>query len=186
MSVGDYLAVLLKEPKKRRQPEYDEQVRFFAFVDVLGELNPDAASSLEDVWASSSGGLRHKGAAGRMRAAGQRRGVPDIECMVPNETHHGLFIEMKAGQGRTTTEQRDRLARLTQRGYATKVAWSWQDAGRVLCEYLALTWPPQAEGLVELRLQNQRDQRKAIRRQRQHARPAARMIAGHHPDSVIP
>ena len=174
MSVGDYLATLLKEPKRRRQPEYDDQVRLFTFIDVLAELNPAFASDLLDVWSSSSGGKRSKAAAGKMRAAGQRKGVPDIECMIPVGRFHGFFMEMKAGRNGLTGEQRERMERLAARGYSVAVARSWQEAGHRLCDYLKIPWPDQAEALVELRLQQQREQRKLLRRARR-ARGGARL-----------
>ncbi|WP_136256454.1 hypothetical protein [Metallibacterium scheffleri] len=66
-------------PPRRRSLELDEQVRFFGFVDLLGERNPQLADALLDVYATANGGKRPRGEAGKLRDSGVRRGVPDIE-----------------------------------------------------------------------------------------------------------
>lgn len=137
---------------KRAQPEYDDQVRLFVLVEWLSEIHPARAEELLDVWATSNGGKRPRGEAGRMRAAGQRKGVLDIECMVPIGCAHGLFIEMKSAVGRPTPEQAARIRRLSDRGYVATIARSWQEAGHQLCGYLGIAWPANAEANVELRL----------------------------------
>ncbi|HEX7324487.1 MAG TPA: VRR-NUC domain-containing protein [Rhodanobacteraceae bacterium] len=141
---------------RRQQPEYDAQVLLFVLIDWLMQLHPDRAGDLEDVWATPSGGKRPAGEAGRMKASGQRKGVPDVECAVPAHGHPGLFIEMKSPTGRLTPEQRDRMARLNARGYQTAVCRSWPEAGHLLCDYLDLPWPRDAETQVEARLCLQR------------------------------
>lgn len=183
LSIAEYRAALAAQParhaaSRRAQPEYDAQVRFFVLVDWLAELYPERAGELEDVWATSNGGKRPRGEAGRMRAAGQRKGVLDIECMVPMGPCHGLFIEMKSAVGRPTTEQAARIARLNDRGYLALVARSWQEAGQMLCGYLGMVWPTNAEGNVEWRLTQKRVARKRARRELQCATPPVRRATG--------
>jgi hypothetical protein len=149
---------------KRAQPEYDAQVRFFVLVDWLAELHPAHAGELEDVWATSNGGKRPRGEAGRMRESGQRKGVLDVECLVPMRGAHGLLIEMKSAAGKTTPEQAARMERLRRRGYAVHLARSWQEAGQILCDYLGLPWPVNAEVQVELRLAARAGERRARKR----------------------
>ncbi|HEU0198572.1 MAG TPA: VRR-NUC domain-containing protein [Nevskiaceae bacterium] len=138
-------------------------MRFFALVRELAHLHPEMADVFEDVWASSNGGKRPAGEAGRMRAAGQKKGVLDIECMVPRRTAHGLFIEMKSPTGRLTPEQAARIQRLRRRGYVCAVARSWEEAGRILCEYMGTPWPEDAACRVEGRLFLEQSQRRAAR-----------------------
>lgn len=148
LSIAEYR----RATAKRAQPEYDAQVRFFVLVEWLAELHPANAGELEDVWATSNGGKRPRGEAGRMRESGQRKGVLDIECLVPRGGAHGLLIEMKSAVGKTTLEQAARMERLQGRGYVVHLARSWQEAGKILCDYLGLPWPVNAEVQVELRL----------------------------------
>lgn len=161
LSAGKALAS--PRPARRAQPEYDQQVRLFALVEVLAAAHPSRADDLEDVWATGNGGKRPVGAAGKMREAGQRKGVPDVLCLVPSGQTHGLAIEMKSSIGRLTKEQSARLTRLAARGYGTHVARTWQDAGLVLCRHLDLPWPANAEAKVEWLLEARREERKRQR-----------------------
>lgn len=150
MSAADYRAALSAPSKRpggnrsrpaRRQPEFDEQVLFFILLDHLAAAHPERTDELRDIWASANGGLRLPRTSGRLRAAGARKGVPDIEVMVPCQGFHGMFVEMKApGSGRPTAEQKARIARLNGRGYRAVVAFGWIEAGQKLCEYLGLAW----------------------------------------------
>lgn len=159
MSLGDYRANLAAASKQtslrtgvaRRQPEYEEQVSLFVFLDLLAIAYPDRVDDLRDCWASANGGLRSRKTAGRLRAAGARRGVPDIEVMVAMNGRHGMFIELKApGSGRASAEQKDRIARLNRRGYLAVIAFGWVEAGRALCAYLGIAWSDRLIVQVEL------------------------------------
>lgn len=160
ISVAEYR----RATAKRAQPEYDAQVRFFVLVEWLAVKHPERAGELEDVWATSNGGKRPRGEAGRMRESGQRKGVLDIECLVPRGGAHGLLIEMKSAVGKATPEQVARMERLQGRGYAVHLARSWQEAGKSLCGYLGLPWPADADIRVELRLAARAGERRAKKR----------------------
>lgn len=156
--------------RARAQPEYDAQVRFFAGVDILAELYPAHAADLEDVYATANGGKRHRGEAGKLRAAGVRRGVPDIEAWIPVAPYHGLVIELKAPRsGQATKEQKARIARLRKRGYRAEICHGWQRATAVLCEYLGVAVPPDFEQRIEARLHLRHAMRRWARRQRKMA-----------------
>lgn len=153
-------------PKSRPvQHEYAEQVRFFHLVELLREVHPQRADELLDVYATSSGGFRAWGTAVRMRLAGQRAGILDIECMVPSQGFHALFIELKPlGRGRPTPEQSARVERLSMRGYKALIVHGWVNAARILCDYLGLPFPEQAERMVEVRIALERVTRKHRKR----------------------
>ena len=52
-----------------------------------------------------SGGLRHKSTAGKLKATGTRRGIPDLLMPVARgDWHIGLAIEMKSKDGRLTDQ----------------------------------------------------------------------------------
>lgn len=144
--------------------EFHEQVRFFKLVDILGEMHPHAREQLLDVYSTSSGGVRHKRTAGRLRQAGQRKGIPDIECLVPSQGYHALIIELKPeDRGRPTPEQSARILRYQLRGYRAEVIHGWIQAAKLLCEYLELPFPENAATLVELRLHQERLKSKQAR-----------------------
>ena len=152
---------------RRRSLELDEQVRFFSFVDLLGERNPHLADAFLDVYATANGGKRHRGEAGKLRDSGVRRGVPDIEVWIPCGCYHGMVIELKAARsGRATPEQRSRIERLRARGYRAEICHGWIVAARCLCDYLSISFPEDAELAVECRVMVARKARKKRRRER--------------------
>lgn len=148
--------------------EYDDQVLVFRFLDHLARRFPaDLGDEIVDIFSTSSGGKRHRGAAGQLKLAGQRRGVPDIEAWCPRiapdgSILHGLAIEMKrtpvalasgwsssgcpsSGRarksGRGTPEQRERIERLRRRGYQAEILHGWRPTCVALMRYLTLRRP---------------------------------------------
>lgn len=75
------------------------------------------------------------------KAAGVKRGVPDLFLPVPAGKYHGLFIEMKKEYGKTSSDQLWWLAHLKENGYACAVCYGWQQATEVLLWYLNLGRP---------------------------------------------
>ena len=71
----------------------------------------------------------------RNRQLGVKAGVPDLFYPVPMRGYHGLFIEMKAGRGRLSMEQRKWIKALTDLGYKCIVAHGWEEARAALEEY---------------------------------------------------
>lgn len=72
----------------------------------------------------------------RNRQLGVRAGVPDLFYPVPLNGFHGLFIEMKASNGRVRPEQKRWLDALETFGYKCVVAHGWIEAKEALEEYL--------------------------------------------------
>ena len=70
----------------------------------------------------------------RNRQLGVRAGVPDLFYPVPLNGFHGLFIEMKAGNGRVRPEQKRWLDALETFGYKCVVAHGWIEAKEALEE----------------------------------------------------
>lgn len=154
-------------PHRQTTTEFDEQVRFFAFVEILGGRHPGLADALLDVYATANGGKRHRGEAGKLRASGVRRGVPDIEVWIPRDPFHGMVIELKAAHsGRATPEQKSRIERLRARGYRAEVIHGWMAAARCLCDYLSTPFPDDAASAVDLHLMATRGARQKRRRER--------------------
>ena len=72
----------------------------------------------------------------RNKQLGVRAGVPDLFYPVPLNGFHGLFIEMKASNGRVRPEQKRWLDALETFGYKCVVAHGWIEAKEALEEYL--------------------------------------------------
>lgn len=83
-----------------------------------------------------NGGHRNGVAAAPIKAEGVRRGVPDLCLPVPRGTHHGLYIELKAGKGRPSREQSWWLAALRAQGYHAVLCRGWEAARTVIEDYL--------------------------------------------------
>ena len=70
---------------------------------------------------------------------GVRSGVPDLMLPVPMNGRHGLFLEMKkADGGRLSESQRRWLGWLTDLGYEAACCHGWEEARRVVEEYMGL------------------------------------------------
>lgn len=106
----------------KRQDEFREQVAAIAVLDQLAEDYQDRRF----LWVhhSPNGGARSAREGARMKQAGTRRGFPDLVLPVPSKGMRGLAIELKAGKGTTTPEQRAWIEAF--------VSWGW-DAGVCLC-----------------------------------------------------
>ena len=84
-------------------------------------------------------GKRTSATGGRMKAEGLRKGVPDICLPVARGGCHGLYIEMKrVSGGRVTPKQLEWIDALTSQGYHAAVCNGWENACRVIEEYLRI------------------------------------------------
>lgn len=83
-----------------------------------------------------NGGLRHPAVAAKLKVEGVKPGVPDLCLPVPRGNYIGLYIEMKVGANKTTTDQDWWLAHLSHLGHKTAVCYGSTSAIEVLEEYL--------------------------------------------------
>lgn len=67
---------------------------------------------------------------------GLKQGVPDLFLAYPSKDFHGLFIEMKHGKNKCTTEQENWLERLFTAGYLTAICYSFESARDTIMDYL--------------------------------------------------
>jgi hypothetical protein len=96
--------------------------------------------ALRLLYAIPNGGARHKAVAGKMRAEGVKKGVPDLHLPVARQGFHSLFIEMKREfGGKVSDEQRAWLAALTEEGHRVERCNGAGAACAVLLDYLGLT-----------------------------------------------
>jgi hypothetical protein len=89
------------------------------------------------LFAIPNGGSRDPIQAARLKAEGVERGVYDLMMPVPRGTWHGLFIEMKAHNGRVSEDQKDFGAFVQRQGYKQSVEWSSESAIAAIKDYLS-------------------------------------------------
>lgn len=91
---------------------------------------------LELLYAIPNGGQRHIAVAAKLKAEGVKRGVPDYCLPVARGSFHGLYIELKAPEGRATPEQNWWLKKLVNQGYAAGICKGADEVIRILETYL--------------------------------------------------
>lgn len=94
-----------------RSAEANEQVTVIQFCDFRKI----------PVFHIPNGGSRNKIEAANLKRQGVRAGVPDLCIPLARKGYHGLYIEMKAGKGKPTENQKEWLALLNENGYLAKV-----------------------------------------------------------------
>jgi len=114
--------------------EHEAQKNFIIWCQYRTGMYPE----LERVFAIPNGGHRHKSVAGRMKAEGVKRGVPDLCLPVPRGGYHGLYMETKIKPNKPTDHQLDWLAFLAQQGYATAVCYGLDGLVKTVEWYLEL------------------------------------------------
>lgn len=119
---------------RKREPEHVEQKQLFRWV----ALHEARFPALKYLYAVPNGRGRAPAEAGKLKAEGVKRGVPDVALDVARHGFHGLRIEMKApGEIKDVSEeQRDWQAHLVREGYLVYDCDSWQDAWKAIVEYL--------------------------------------------------
>lgn len=75
--------------------------------------------------------------AGRLlKLQGVKSGVPDLHLPVSRGKYHSLYIEMKTEKGDTSDNQEWWIDELSKQGNRCEVCHGWEEAVRVLEEYL--------------------------------------------------
>lgn len=74
----------------------------------------------------------------KMKRMGYRSGTPDLLIFSPRGQFHGAFVELKTEDGRTSEAQEQFIKELDDNGYATKVAFGYDDAVQWLEKYFKL------------------------------------------------
>jgi hypothetical protein len=85
-------------------------------------------------------GFRLKKTAVNLRREGGKKGIADYFLAFPSNGFHGLWLEMKAPKpykSNVSEEQKYWLEKQRSIGYAAHVAYGWEEAARIISEYLA-------------------------------------------------
>jgi len=81
----------------------------------------------------SAGGVKN---GVNLKRMGVRSGTPDYFLAVPRGGKHGLWIEMKAQDGRIRPEQRVAIEELAKQFYQTEICYSTDEARGFIESYL--------------------------------------------------
>lgn len=109
-----------------------EQINLFRWATLQECIYPE----LELMYHIPNGGKRNKSTAKRLKMEGVKAGVPDICLPVSRGKFHGLYIELKAGNNTTSYKQDEWLEKLSKQGYYTAVSYGWEEASKVITDYL--------------------------------------------------
>jgi hypothetical protein len=88
------------------------------------------------MFAIPNGGLRDKITSSNLKQEGVKAGTWDVFLPVPRRGYHGLWLEMKAGKNRLTSEQIEFEKNVLAQGYATRVCYSYIEAIEAVTWYL--------------------------------------------------
>lgn len=86
---------------------------------------------------ANAGAGAQRGQAGKMKAEGVRRGIPDLCLAAPRDGFLGLYVEMKRRDGgRISPEQLEVQAYLRRAGYVVALCSGWTEAVAAIEAYL--------------------------------------------------
>jgi hypothetical protein len=123
---------LLFKKEKMKQSEYQEQCLIFEWAQAASGKYPE----LKYMFATLNGVRLPIGLAKKAKKQGNKRGVPDIILPVSTKKFKGLFIELKAGAGRASKEQRQYITFLTEQGYFADIRFGAKEAIDLIVDYL--------------------------------------------------
>lgn len=116
--------------------EHEEQVRVVSWCNLMTDRG---CGDYDLIYAIANGGARSKATAGKLRAEGVKRGVPDLCLPVQRGGYGALYIEMKrekGGQVRKT--QSDYMDRLTRAGNKCVVCHGAEEAKAAIRNYMSM------------------------------------------------
>jgi len=120
-----------------------EQQALFQWSKLMQGQYPE----LKLLHAIGNGGKRNLIEAVRMKKEGVLSGVSDIMLPVARNGFHGLYIELKAGKNKASSNQKWWIAETTKQGYYSVVCFGWIEASEIIKRYLGKgkgTWKAKA------------------------------------------
>ncbi|MGL5753425.1 MAG: VRR-NUC domain-containing protein [Paraclostridium sp.] len=118
-----------------RNYKRSEETEQMAVIDWC-KINEFVYPELKLIYHIPNGGKRSSTEAARFKRAGVKAGVPDLHLPIARHRYHGLYIEMKYGNNKTTQTQKEWLLALQEQGYLCKVCNGAEEAIAVLQKYL--------------------------------------------------
>lgn len=115
-----------------KRTEENEQIALFEWAAWAEKQIP----ALRWLYHVPNGGARHKAVAAKLKAAGVKRGVPDLCLAVPSGGYHGMYIELKVGKNKPTQMQQEWIAHMQNVGYCAVVCYGADEAICAIKRYL--------------------------------------------------
>lgn len=121
--------------------EHDEQVALFQWAELASKRYPELAEMFAVPNFSGRLGKATARHSAHLNAEGRKAGVEDVMLLVPRGQFHGLLIEMKRQRytpSDVKPEQRAWHDAHRSRGYCVWVCAGFEDARRVIVDYLSM------------------------------------------------
>ena len=112
--------------------EAQEQRTLFQWAALASQKYPE----LKWMFHIPNGGSRDVIEAKHLKDQGVKSGVPDIFLPAPRGKYHGMFIEMKAGRGTTSENQKLWIEQMNASGYLAVACHGFDEARKQIEEYL--------------------------------------------------
>lgn len=125
-------------PPKNDDPEHREQVALFDKIRALTDDSPVA--ELRQCYAIPNAAIRGKLTRIKMLAEGLQAGELDINLDIARGGFFGLRLEMKSKDGMLSVLQVSRIDEHRRNNFAAEVAYTADEAWRILTRYISL--PP--------------------------------------------
>lgn len=114
--------------------EDEEQTVLFSWA----KLNEWRWPELEWMYHIPNGGKRTKSEAARFRAMGVKAGISDIFLPCARGPYHGLYIELKALDGKPSKEQTEFIDAVTKQGFCCHVCYGADEAMKTIEKYMTM------------------------------------------------
>jgi hypothetical protein len=72
-----------------------------------------------------------------LKSEGMQPGIPDIFLAIPRAPYAGLWIELKAKQGKPSDAQKEYVSLLNKGGYKAVLCYGWESARETIETYLS-------------------------------------------------
>ncbi|WP_261375743.1 VRR-NUC domain-containing protein [Yersinia frederiksenii] len=122
-----------KVRKVNHQPETEEQA---ALIEWADKTVIDGICIGDYLIHIPNEGKRGPKAARDAKRLGLRKGVPDLFLALPRGGYAGLWIEMKALNGKPTLDQNQWLNKMNEIGYLATIKFSCVEAMKTITEYI--------------------------------------------------
>ena len=120
---------------RERKPRQDREHAEAAALMQIVRAHESRWPALVRFFAVPNGGARSKASAGKMKAEGVRRGVPDYLWPLKVGSCPGLALELKAKGGRLAPEHREWIDHLQLQGWLCVVAYGADEAWAAIRAY---------------------------------------------------
>lgn len=117
---------------KSLSTEENEQMILFQWAEFAVNTYPE----LKLMYHVPNEGKRSVITGSRLKKAGLKSGVPDVILPTAHGGYIGLAIEMKYGRNKVTDNQSEWLTMLEKEGHKTAVCYSFEEARKVIEDYL--------------------------------------------------